>query len=131
MAKPDIPIFPAPFGGEHSATLSTADIDQKDRFIYRWWHSTRELIRVSAQDFPIRTPADNTEMSSGEATSFPIFWSILQAVVTTNAVVKELGTHIHDLESLITNGCPSDEEQLRQLNIIQSNLRDLSHHVAH
>ena len=35
MAQPGIPIFPPPFGGEHSATPSTADTEQKDRFIYR------------------------------------------------------------------------------------------------
>ena len=131
MAQPGIPIFPTPFGGDHSTTLSTADSEQHYRFIYRWLHSTRELIGVSAHDFPIPTPADIAEMSSGEATAFPILCSILHAVITTNTVVKELGTRIHDLESLIANTLPSDGEHLRQLHIIQSNLRDLSHRVAH
>ena len=70
-------------------------------------------------------------MSSGEAASFPVLCSILQAVVTTNYVVKTINTRIHDLESLIANTLSSDEDQLRQLNIIQSNLRDLSHRVIH
>ena len=51
-------------------------------------------------------------MSSGEAASFPILCSILHAVTTTNAVVKELGTRIHDLESLVANTLPHQQKLL-------------------
>ena len=131
MAQPGIPIFPAPFGGDHSATPSTTDTEQHHRFIYRWLQCTSELIGVSPEDFPIPTPADIAERSSGEAASFPILCSILHTVTTTNSMVKTMNTRMHDLESLIANTLPIDGEHLCQLNIIQSNIRDLSHRVAH
>ena len=105
-----MPVFPAPFGRDHSATLSTADIEPKDRFIYHWLHSSRQLIGVSPEDFPIPTPADIAEMSSGKAATFPILCSILDAIVTTIDMVKSLNTRIHDLESLISNTLPADSD---------------------
>ena len=71
MAQPGIPIFPAPLGGTYSASMSTADIEQKDCFIYHWLHQQNvstcpdvTLCRLVPLDLLVHYPAPRSHHST-------------------------------------------------------------------
>ena len=113
-----------------SVTASVADFEPEDSHLHHFLLKTRQLTGLTAEQLPVPSLSEIGDVSLAYS-RLPPLSSLVHAMSAMGNAMEDLRLQTSDLMSRVANSLPEGVDQSRQLNQIQSSLRDLSHRVAH